>query len=245
MRAVSTAESGAWLQAIPIHALRLHLDDEVLRIVTCYRLGLPIFGQPVQCSLCRKQCDIYGLHPLSCQYGSARIIRHSDINGIIHQTLNSLGYCAVREPEGLCRVDGKKPDGITRIPYVNGLELIWDATVVDTLCISYVANSSVKEGSAAHLAEEKKRNKYASVLNSHPGRFFFVPSAVESCGTWGKEAHSMMSKLGKELAVKTGDFRSFSYVSQRLSLAIQRGNARIILSSFPYSESLRQVDDLV
>ena len=39
---------------------------------------------------------------------------------------------AVKEPSGLLRTDGKRPDGVTLIPWKDGRCVTWDVTVVDT-----------------------------------------------------------------------------------------------------------------
>jgi hypothetical protein len=53
------------------------------------------------------------------------------------------------EPNGLSRDDGKRPDGMTLVPWIKGQPLVWDVTVVDTLADSYVLKSSEVSGSAA------------------------------------------------------------------------------------------------
>jgi hypothetical protein len=34
------------------------------------------------------------------------------------------------EPNGLSRDDGKRPDGMTLVPWIKGQPLVWDVTVV-------------------------------------------------------------------------------------------------------------------
>jgi hypothetical protein len=46
------------------------------------------------------------------------------------------------EPNGLSRDDGKRPDGMTLVPWIKGQPLVWDVTVVDTLADRYVLKSS-------------------------------------------------------------------------------------------------------
>jgi len=38
----------------------------------------------------------------------------------------------VKEPAGLSRDDGKRPDGVTLLPWAKGKPLAWDVTVPDT-----------------------------------------------------------------------------------------------------------------
>jgi len=44
----------------------------------------------------------------------------------------------MKEPAGLTRLDGKRPDGLTLIPWQDGKSLMWDVTVVSTLADSYL-----------------------------------------------------------------------------------------------------------
>ena len=45
---------------------------------------------------------------------------------------------ASKEPAGLCTRDGKRPAGLSLIPWQNGKPLAWDVTVGATLAESYV-----------------------------------------------------------------------------------------------------------
>ena len=63
------------------------------------------------------------------------------------------------EPPGCSRPDGKKPDGLSLIPWANGKLLLWDFTCSDTFASSYVDSTSKHVGSAAKTAEMKKINQ--------------------------------------------------------------------------------------
>ena len=43
------------------------------------------------------------------------------------------GIPSMKEPDGLVRDDGKRPDGLTLLPWNSGRSATWDVTVVDTL----------------------------------------------------------------------------------------------------------------
>jgi hypothetical protein len=51
----------------------------------------------------------------------------------------------------LSRDDGKRPDGMTLVPWIKGQPLVWDVTVVDTLADSYVLKTSEVSGFAAEM----------------------------------------------------------------------------------------------
>jgi len=59
---------------------------------------------------------------------------------------------AVKEPVGLLRQDGKRPDGTTILPWSRGKPLAWDVTVPDTYTDANVSNTAMETGAAASLA---------------------------------------------------------------------------------------------
>jgi hypothetical protein len=105
---------------------------------------------------CNAKVDEIGTHGLSCFKSSGRFSRHTEINSIINRSLTSIHVNSILEPNGLSRDDGKRPDGMTLVPWIKGQPLVWDVTVVDTLADSYVLKSSEVSGSAAEMACKRK-----------------------------------------------------------------------------------------
>ena len=86
-------------------------------------------------------------------------------------------------------------------------------------------------GSAADKAENLKVSKYANLQVS--GNYIFTPIAVETLGTWGPSALAICAEIGGRIAAATGDVRSYSFLRQRIDIAIQKGNAAAIVGTFP------------
>ena len=82
-------------------------------------------------------------------------------------------------------------------------------------------------GAVATQAEHLKISKYAHLESSH----LFVPIAVETSGVLGQAALDFVSDLGQRLHQVTGEARSKEYLLQKLSIAIQRGNAAAVLGT--------------
>ena len=64
-------------------------------------------------------------------------------------------------------------------------------------------------------------------------RVSFIPLPVETLGGWHPEAEKQIARIGRELARSTAgtDQKTTSnHLFQRLSLALQKGNAALILS---------------
>jgi len=134
----------------------------------------------------------------------------------------------MREPPGLDRGGGKRPDGATMVPWSRGRCLLWDATCPDTLAPSHVQNSAAGAGSAAAAAEQRKITKYAPLATAHE----FVPVAIKTLGSWGARGVSFINDLGRRITDQSGDPRSAAFLKQRLALAVQRGNAAAVLGTF-------------
>ena len=174
--AVSAPHSGDWLHALPLATCGLKLDNEAIRIAVGLRLGVNLC-EPHQCS-CGKLADALGTHGLSCKRGAARAIRHHQLNDIARRALVRANIPSVLEPIGLSREDGKRPDGITLIPWQGGKNVTWDVTVTDTIANSYLHLSVACAGSAAEGAASRKEIKYAAFDHSYT----FIPLAFETNG---------------------------------------------------------------
>ena len=66
-----------------------------------------------------------------------------------------------------------------------------------------------------------KTAKYEELARNH----IFVPLACEVLGGWCLEALEFLQELGKRISVATGDKRETAFLFQRLSIALQKGNA--------------------
>ena len=66
------------------------------------------------------------------------------------------------------------------------------------------------------------------LTNSHN----FVPVATESAGTLNHQAVELVQELGRRMTAVTEDTREATDLFQRLSVALQRGNAVSFHSTF-------------
>src|SRR6218665_1514482 len=77
---------------------------------------------------------------------SGRASRHYAINDIILRALQKADIPSSKEPLGLLRSDGKRPDGSTLVPWSAGKYITWDVTNVHTCAPSYIHRTSVMAG---------------------------------------------------------------------------------------------------
>jgi len=87
---------------------------------------------------------------------------------------------------------------------------------------------SVSSESAAEGAACRKITKYSTLASTR----CFVPLAFETFGPICESGLSFFDDLGGRLAAVTGNPRERSFLYQRLSIAIQQGNAICFSNSF-------------
>ena len=231
--AVSSQRGSEWLKALPLSSCGLLLEDEALRVAVGLRLGAKLC-EPHSCP-CGSQVGGNGLHGLSCKRGSAKISRHHNLNDMISRALSKAGVPSTKEPSGLSRSDGRRPDGLTLIPWSSGRCAVWDVTVVDTLARSYLHLSADSAGGCAEAAATRKLEKYRDLASSYE----VIPVAFETFGPVDSLGTSFLNGIGRRLSQVTGDSRETSFLWQRLSITIQRFNYVCIRDTF----NLELLDD--
>jgi len=91
----------------------------------------------------------------------------------------------------------------------------------DSTAESHVSNTAVTPGAAAHRAAQSKTDKYTKLVSTH----MFCPFAIETAGVWHETAIEVTQEIGRRITVVTEDTRETEFLFQRLSMALQRGNA--------------------
>ena len=136
---------------------------------------------------------------------------------------------------GLFRTDGKRPDGVTLVPWQSGKSLCWDVTVTCPLSESYIDRASLEAGAAAEMAATRKEEKYVD-----PGaRCIFEPIAVETLGVFNASSRHLLDDLGRRISEITGEARETSFLYQRISILVQRFNAVLLHDNLPALSQLR------
>ena len=201
-----------WLNVVPCKNLGLKLDDQQLRISVALRRGA-------------NNC----LHGLSCTKSAGRFSRHATLNSLIKQTLGYLDLPSMLEPRGLYLTDGKRPDCVTMIPWEMDKQLVWDVTAVDALAPSRLNQGCLcNPGTTATEAEARKIEKYRELIDNG---YIFQPVALEVQGSLGESSEIIITRLCKMLCRSHGDQRVGSFLNQRISMALQIGNAACVLGT--------------
>ena len=151
-------ESGDWLHVLPLSSVGLKLDNATVRISAGLRLGAPVV-RPHIC-VCGAMVTADGHHGLSCRRGSGRHSRHNQINNLLCRAFVSSRTSATRKPQGLCTGSGKRPDGVTQIPWSRGRCLAWDATR------THLQNLTFRR--AVHVPVQRQKRRKRRKLRNTP-----------------------------------------------------------------------------
>ena len=106
--------------------------------------------------MCNTEVDHVGLHSLSCRRSQIQHPRHAAVNDLLKRSLASAKIPSLLEPMGIARSDGRRPDGISVMPWKNGWSLVSDAPCPDTSTPSHVALATMEAGLVASQAEKAK-----------------------------------------------------------------------------------------
>jgi len=135
-----------------------------------------------------------------CKKARGKIAR---LNYIIWHAFNAADIPAIKVPSGLNRQDGKRPVGLTLIPWQGRKPLIWDVTVASTFAASYTDIVATGAGLVADQASNRKSAKYADFLSSH----IVQPISVENLGPINSSTLSFLGNLGHRISTVSGDNR--------------------------------------
>ena len=193
LTAVKAPHRGDWLNALPITSCGLRMEDDAIRVAVSLRLSVSLC-EPHQ-GTCGNMVDTRGDHGLPCERSAGRTLRHTYINDLIYYALLQAGLPSTKEPAGLLCTDGKRPDGLTNMPWQAGISAVWVITVVDTIADSYLVSMLMTAAAAAELAATRKAAKYVELSMTHQ----YVPLAFESLGPIGSKATNFLKELGRRL----------------------------------------------
>jgi len=114
------------------------------------------------------------------------------------------------------------------LPWARGKPLVWDISVPDTYAESHLHDTACRPGATADKAAANKSSRYRDLAGTH----LFFPVAIETAGTWNQMAIELVQEIGRRITLVTEDTRETVFLFQRLSIALQWGNAVSFHSTF-------------
>ena len=191
------------------------------------------------CFLCTPMCvcvtnaDERGSQVLICKSIKSRFTRHQMHNDVIRESLKSDCISSTLESTGLIRNDDRRLDDVTSLPWSISHSIAWDFFCVHRLRASHLSKGR-QEGSPVATAKEAiKWQDY----NDIPSCYLLESVANETFGSIGDSSWAFLKTLGQRIQKQTGEKRSFAWLRQRLSIAVQNGKAACMLELVPDSSN--------
>jgi hypothetical protein len=235
MLSVASGPSSGWITALPgAPSTRLSDGDFVLAGRHLFGLGVAttVAAQPCQCGVTdAEHCD----HAMVCKLTAGMAtLRHDIWASAWRRAIRRAGCATSAEPSYSNLVAPsqrggaaglKRGDILAILP--GGRIAVLDCVVTHPAAATYAQRASQEAGSAAALAETRKRQAFERFGDG--AGYEFVPLAVESFGRLGKDAARFLNDLG-DVAAADGCASKEAFVRtvrQELSCALCRGNARM------------------
>ena len=126
-----------------------------------------------------------------------------------------------------------RPGDVIIPSWDSGQDAVVDVTVISPLQALRVSQAGRVPGSSLDYRFQQKMSKYHQSCRDSGKKF--TPLPVETIGAWHQVARSFIKKLGSALARAVGrdPDDSVRFLFQRLGVALQRGNAALMLSRVP------------
>ena len=125
------------------------------------------------------------------------------LNDILWRAVTKAQIPACKEPVGLSRIDAKRPNGATLVPWAHGTPMAWDVIVPDNYAQPHVNDTSIQAGTAADSAAAAKKAKYIDIANTH----MFIPVAIETGEPWNVEGTELIQEIGRRITPINGEPR--------------------------------------
>jgi hypothetical protein len=224
------------------------LSDAEFRDALWMRLGLPAAHGHSECSPSAFQ-DIQGLHRLGCKSAAeARLRRHDALAAVIAKAALAADprtFQVVREAR-LADDPSQARPGDVALDLGSGRTYV-DVTVVNAFSDAHLtaSRSADSPALAAERAYDRKVAKYTQQFAPPAGvsdglRRQFVPLAVTALGVWDERSLRWLRLFSAVCAAATSlDVGSyFASLMLKLSVALWRGNSRMLRSGCPYPSSV-------
>ena len=231
LNSLASTHAGAWLQALPMPTLGLAFPPREFRVILRHSLGLQLYSAPRSCPACNNsQLDVWGIHSVSCSSGGDRIGRHNAVRDALFHVAQAAAFSPTLETGHNLPDSQRRPGDITIPNWSRGRPAAVDVTVTSPLQISTIANAAREAGVAARRREVAKDT--SNLGDCEAAGIEFLPVSVETFGAWGPVALETINAISYRWADHHGESRSraVNWIYQKLSVAVQRGNATMLLA---------------
>ena len=197
------------------------------RVSVAYRLGVPLFKDVVNCTMCKQTIDVYGDHATCCTTTGDLILRHNSIRNLMDKLASEGLLSPVMEKKGILGpTTGRRPGDVTIPLWSQGKGLAIDVAVTSPFTRKAVRSSSPCEDYAA----QQKHAKYDASFRGK--NYLFAAVVFETTGAINEEGARVLSQLARFASKRMGrEFSSFcGRAWVRFSCNLQRSVSQAILN---------------
>ena len=200
-----------------------------------YRLGVP-FLLPGDCRApaCTIPQDELGDHALHCRDDHGmKTGRHDRIRDAIFTAAQRASLNPQKEMPGLIPGTLSRPADIFIHNWVDRRKIPFDVSVTSPTQDAVLLRAADHPGAAIEARKQSKNR--AHFENCRAQGVYFQALVVETFGGWDSDALSFLKELGRQEARRWGKDSALGikYLFQRLSIALQRGNAALLIDRDP------------
>ena len=228
LAALSLPHAGTWLSAVPNPALGMHLSSQEFVLAMRYRLGLPIYREGTPCWKCGTPMDVYGDHAHHCGWGVERTERHNAVRDVFYRAAEGAGLSPRKEVRRLLPTGEKRPGDVLLPGYPAGTTTAYDFTLTSPFQAKYLAGEVSEPGHAITQVEADKIRKHGE--DCARAGYRFVPIGFHTLGGISRGGLREVKAVAGAMARSQGedDGQVILHCFQRISMAIQRGNAAMM-----------------
>ena len=234
LKSLAADHAGAWLLAVPMPMMGLAIPAREFRVLLRHTLGLQIYSAPRTCPACNSaRLDVWGSHSVICGSGGDRISRHNSVRDALYHIAEAAAFSPILEIGHIIPGSQRRPGDITIPDWSGGLPAAIDVTVTSPLQQNTILGAATECGVAARLRQQAKDDAALGLCEA--AGVSFLPVAVETFGAWGDVARATIASVARRWADRRGEDRgrAKNWIFQKLSVALQRGNASMLLSRSP------------
>lgn len=231
LQSLTLPHNGDFLNVVPSKSLGLAIPSPEFRMVTSYRLGIPLYPAEAPCPVCGKQSDEYGDHAVACGGEYERISRHDRLRDCIFGAATTAALCPKKEV--MVTSTQSRPADILLPTWTRGQPAALDATVISSLQQATRKGASENSGHALAIAEARKRAAHAA--NCRDQGVQFIPIAVEVLGGWADEGRAVLRTIARYAAERSQDPppNATRHLMGKLSIVLQKGNGTMLVRRGP------------
>ena len=156
--------------------------------------------------------------------------RHDRIRDRIFAEAQHASLNPTKEMPGLIPGSASRPADVFVENWVDGRKVAFDVSVVSPTQEAILHRAADIPGAAIEMRKASKRRAHFDHCRAQG--IFFQPLVVETFGGWDKDAAKFLKEIARQDARRWGKEGALEikHFFQRLSVALQRGNAALLIS---------------